>query len=120
MQAKALKNIGDVTAKIQKMTQLAKVANGFAAASNVVSGAAMVGQGVNTIQIAQLTFDEKSARAELASLQALYDMLMSFLEQSGERMKQIQETQVGIWENAGERLDTIKKTNLSVWRPQAV
>jgi len=120
MQAKALQKIGDVTDKIQKMTQLAKVANGFAAASNVVSGAAMIGQGVNTIQIAQLTFDEKSARAELASLQALYDMLMSFLEQSGERMKQIQETQVSIWENAGERLDTIKKTNLAVWRPQAV
>ena len=120
MQARALAKISDVTDKIQKMTQIAKIANAISAGSNLVGGVAMVGQGINTIETAQLTFDQQTARLELSRLQALYDQLMQFMQQSSDRLKNLQETTLSIFDNSAQTLDTSKKAQMAIWRPQTV
>jgi hypothetical protein len=120
MQARALAKISEVTDKIQKMTQIAKIANAISAGSNLVGGVAMVGQGINTIETAQLTFDQQTARLELSRLQALYDQLMQFMQQSSDRLKNLQETTISIFDNSAQTLDTSKKAQMAIWRPQTV
>lgn len=120
MQARALAKISDVTDKIQKMTQLAKFANAVSAGSNLVGGVAMVGQGITTIETAQLTYDQQTARLELSRLQALYDQLMQFMQQSNDRLKNLQETTLSIFDNSAQTIATSKKAQMDIWRPQPV
>ncbi|MEN9775650.1 MAG: hypothetical protein RL322_2720 [Pseudomonadota bacterium] len=117
-QAKGLQKLAEAGKMVDRMAKLARftsVTNKIAGASNVVGGIAGVGQGVTSISIASDKYDMKTAQAALDRLQALYDQLIAYMQQSNERTKAQQEAIIGIWDNAGDRLKTFNQMQMRPW-----
>lgn len=117
-QGKALQKLAEAGKMVDKMDKLAKftsVANKIGGASNIVGGVAAAGKGITDIQIATDRYDTKTAQAALDRLQALYDQLMAYMEQSNERTKGQQEAMIAIWDNAGDRLKTFNQMKMRPW-----
>jgi hypothetical protein len=117
-QAKGLQKLAEAGKMVDKMGKLAKFTNissKVGGASNVVGGVASVGQGLTNISIASDKYDMKKAQGALDRLQALYDQLMAYMEQSNERTKAQQETIIAIWDNAGDRLKMFNQMKMRPW-----
>jgi hypothetical protein len=117
-QGKAMQKLAEAGKMVDKMSKLAKftnVTNKIGGASNVIGGVGAVGQGLTNISIAQDKYDMKTAQAALDRLQALYDQLMAYMEQSNERAKSQQDTMVAIWDNAGDRLKIFNQMKMRPW-----
>jgi len=117
-QAKGLQKLAEAGKMVDKIAKLAKftsVTNKIAGASNIVGGIGAVGQGLTNISIASDRYDMKTAQAALDRLQALYDQLMAYMEQSSERTKSQQEAIIAIWDNAADRLKTFNQMQMRPW-----
>jgi hypothetical protein len=117
-QAKGLQKLAEAGKMVDKMSKLAKftnVTNKIGGASNIVGGVGAIGQGLTNISIAYDKYDMKTAQAALDRLQALYDQLMAYMEQSNERTKSQQDTMIAIWDSAGDRLKMFNQMKMRPW-----